>query len=129
MPCEGPGFRLIQRPIWSGKFELHAHTSRRTVEVARAAAVSSRVRLAGQAPAISVALGGPKAAPVGTAPAPLGREASAATPKCVSAREPEGLRRPEPQAPGDPISVARTNWVAGGRAAAMSRIELPDVCT
>ena len=37
MPCEGPGFRLIQRPIWSGKFELHAHTSRRTVEVARAA--------------------------------------------------------------------------------------------
>ena len=37
MPCEGPGFRLIQRPIWSGKFELHAHTSRRTVEIARAA--------------------------------------------------------------------------------------------
>ena len=37
MPCEGPGFRLIQRPIWSGKSELHAHTSRRTVEVARAA--------------------------------------------------------------------------------------------
>jgi hypothetical protein len=37
MPCEGPGFRLIQRPIWSGKFELHAHTSRRTVEVARTA--------------------------------------------------------------------------------------------
>jgi hypothetical protein len=37
MPCEGPGFRLIQRPIWSGKFELHAHTSRRTVEAARAA--------------------------------------------------------------------------------------------
>ena len=26
MPCEGPGVRLIQRPIWSGKFELHAHT-------------------------------------------------------------------------------------------------------
>ncbi len=37
MPCEGPGLRLIQRPIWSGKFELHPHTSRRTVEVARAA--------------------------------------------------------------------------------------------
>ena len=37
MPCEGPGFRLIQRPIWCGKFELHAHTSRRTVEIARAA--------------------------------------------------------------------------------------------
>ena len=37
MPCEGPGFRLIQRPIWSGKLELHAHTSRRTVKVARAA--------------------------------------------------------------------------------------------
>ncbi len=37
MPCEGPGLRLIERPIRSGKFELHAHTSRRTVEVARAA--------------------------------------------------------------------------------------------
>ena len=30
-------FALIQRPIWSGKSELHAHASRRTVEVARAA--------------------------------------------------------------------------------------------
>jgi hypothetical protein len=47
MPCEDPGFRLIQRPIWSGKFELHAHTSRRTVEVAGRWAVYSRVRLAG----------------------------------------------------------------------------------
>ena len=87
--------------------------------------MSSRVRLAGQALAISVALGGPKAAPVGTAPAPLGREASAATPKYVSAREPEGRGDLSIRRPATPISVARTYWVAGGRAAAMSRIELP----
>src|SRR5579863_1338441 len=64
MPCEGPGFRLIQRPIWSGKFELHAHTSRRTVEVARAGAVYSRVWLAGLALAIrTCSIGQPESRP------------------------------------------------------------------
>ena len=63
--CEGPGFRLIQRPIWSGKFELHAHTSRRTVEVARAAG-GVFPRSAGRLLALAictVALGGPESRP------------------------------------------------------------------
>ena len=89
MPCEGPGFRLIQRPIWSGKFELHAHTSRRTVEVARAAG-GVFPRSAGR-PSLAirtVALGGPKADPVGIARAPLSFRALASRAKLSGANWP-----------------------------------------
>ena len=79
-----PGFSLIQRPIWSGKFGLHAHTSRRTVEVARAA--GGVYPLAGLALAIrTVALGGRKAAPVEIAPAPLSFRALASKAKLFGA--------------------------------------------
>ena len=82
MPCEGPGFRLIQRPIWSGKFELHAHTSRRTVEIARAAGgVFPRSTGRSSPRDCIVALGGRKAAPVGIAPAPLSFRALASRAK------------------------------------------------
>ena len=88
--------------------------------------MSSRVRLAGLALTIrTVASGGGKAAPVGPAPAPLGREASAATPKCVSAREPEGLRNDLSPATRSALLGPIGSPADGG----CHVPDLPDVCT
>ena len=86
----------------------------------------SRVRLAGVALAIrTVALGGRKAAPVGIAPAPLRPEASAATPKCVSAREPEGMRNDLSPATRSALLGPIGSPADGG----CHVPDLPDVCT
>jgi len=71
MPCEGPGFRLIQRPIWSGKFELHACTSAAPWRSRGRRVVSSRVSAGRPSPRDSYcSIGRPESRPGRSCAAP-----------------------------------------------------------
>ena len=124
--------RLIQRPICERKIRAFTRTPRAAPWRSRGwRAVYSRVRLAGLALAIrTVALGGPKAAPVGIAPAPLSFRALASRAKLFGANWPSTSSMFIARASANALP-ARPSWTSRAptsakACAAMRPVEAPD---